>query len=123
MTIDGGSLPNSNQLLDAFAANFAERGEVGAAVCVYVDGRPVVDLWGGIADATTGREWEEDAIVLVYSSTKGVTSCVRNLLIERGQLDPEVRSRSTGRNSRRTAKTRSRRPGAVHQARPAPRRR
>ena len=40
---------------DAFAANFAERGEVGAAVCVYVDGRPVVDLWGGVADRDTGR--------------------------------------------------------------------
>ena len=35
---------------DAFRRNFAERAEVGAACAVYVDGRPVVDLWGGYRD-------------------------------------------------------------------------
>jgi CubicO group peptidase (beta-lactamase class C family) len=90
MTIEGWVASEFEPVLDAFAANFAERGEVGGAVCVYVDGRPVVDLWGGIADETSGREWDEDAIVLVYSSTKGVTSVCANLLIERGQLDPDV---------------------------------
>jgi CubicO group peptidase (beta-lactamase class C family) len=75
-------------VLDAFADNFDSRAEVGAAVCVYVDGRPVVDLWGGVADATTGKPWLADSVVLVYSSTKGVTSVCANLLIERGLLDP-----------------------------------
>jgi CubicO group peptidase (beta-lactamase class C family) len=75
-------------VLDAFAENFDTRNEVGAAVCVYVDGVPVVDLWGGLADATTGRPWSPDTVVLVYSSTKGVTSVCANLLIERGVLDP-----------------------------------
>jgi len=75
-------------LLDAFAANFDERGDVGAAVCVYLEGEPVVDLWGGMADATTGRPWTSDTVVLVYSSTKGVTSVCANRLIERGALDP-----------------------------------
>src|SRR4029077_19644793 len=60
------------------------------AVCVYVDGRPVVDLWGGQADARTGTLWREDTIVLVYSSTKGVTSVCINLAMERGLLDPEA---------------------------------
>jgi CubicO group peptidase (beta-lactamase class C family) len=77
-------------VLDAFAANFDERGEVGAAVCVHVAGRPVVDLWGGLADATAGRPWESDTVTLVYSSTKGVTSVCANLLIERGRLDPDA---------------------------------
>ncbi len=75
-------------VLDAFSDNFDTRGEVGAAVCVYVDGRPVVDLWGGAADATSGRAWSSDSVVLVYSATKGVTSVCANLLIERGLLDP-----------------------------------
>ena len=75
-------------VLDAFAENFDARGEVGAALCVYVDGRPVIDLWGGVADATTGRPWMPDSVVLVYSSTKGVTSVCANLLIERGVIDP-----------------------------------
>ena len=75
-------------VLDAFAENFDSRGEVGAAVCVYLDGEPIVDLWGGTADATTGRPWAADSVVLVYSSTKGVTSVCANLLIERGVVDP-----------------------------------
>ena len=76
------------RVLDAFTANFDERAEVGAAVCVYVDGEPVVDLWGGVADATTGRPWSPDTVVLVYSSTKGVTSVCANRLIEQGALEP-----------------------------------
>jgi CubicO group peptidase (beta-lactamase class C family) len=75
-------------VLDAFADNFDRRGDVGAAVCVYLDGVPVVDLWGGVADVATGRPWSSDAVVLVFSSTKGVTSVCANLLIERGLLDP-----------------------------------
>ena len=75
-------------VLDAFAENFDRRGEVGAAVCAYLDGHPVVDLWGGLADATTGQPWSSDSVVVVFSSTKGVTSVCANLLIERGRLDP-----------------------------------
>jgi CubicO group peptidase (beta-lactamase class C family) len=75
-------------VLDAFSDNFDSRGEVGAAVCVYLDGHPVVDLWGGVADATTGKPWLSDSVVLVYSSTKGVTSVCANLLIERRLIDP-----------------------------------
>jgi CubicO group peptidase (beta-lactamase class C family) len=88
MTIDGFTATEFEPVLDAFAENFETRGEIGAAVCVYVDGHPVVDLWGGLADATTQAPWREDTIVLVYSSTKGVTSACANAMIERGLLDP-----------------------------------
>ena len=88
--IDGWVATEFEPVLDAFTQNFDERGEVGAAVCVYVDGRPVVDLWGGVADTRTGAPWREDTIVLVYSSTKGVTSVCANLMIERGLLDPDA---------------------------------
>ena len=46
--------------------NFAERGEVGASVHVTLDGEPVVDLWGGVADPVTGQEWSEETIVQVH---------------------------------------------------------
>jgi CubicO group peptidase (beta-lactamase class C family) len=88
--IDGWVATEFEPVLDAFTANFDERGEVGAAVCVYVDGEPVVDLWGGEADRKLGLPWQHDTIVLVYSSTKGVTSVCANLLVERGLLDPEA---------------------------------
>jgi CubicO group peptidase (beta-lactamase class C family) len=90
MTIDGYVATEFEPVLEVFAQNFDERGEVGAAVCVYLDGQPVVDLWGGLADATNGVPWQDDTITLVYSATKGVTSVCANLLVQRGQLDPEA---------------------------------
>ncbi len=72
---------------DEFETNFAERGEVGASVCVMIEGRTVVDLWGGFADRHTRRPWERDTIGLVWSSTKGAAAVCAHLLISRGQLD------------------------------------
>jgi len=89
MEIHGAVASEFEPVLDEFARNFDERGEVGAAVCVYVDGRPVVDCWGGLANATTGTPWQEDTIVLVFSATKGVTAICANAMIERGLFTPE----------------------------------
>lgn len=72
---------------EAFRRNFTDHGEVGAACCVYRDGRPVVDLWGGIADQETGREWHDDTVVLVFSAAKGPTATCIHQLAERGLLD------------------------------------
>lgn len=85
--IDGTCADGFEPVRDAFAANFADPGELGAAVAVAVDGRPVVDLWGGLADAHTERPWEWDTPVLVYSATKGPTATCALLLWERGLLD------------------------------------
>ncbi len=91
MTSIGGTVETAfERVLDAFADNFDERGEVGAACCVYVDGQPVVDVWGGLADATNGISWREDTIVPVFSSTKGATAVCANLLVERGDLDVDA---------------------------------
>ncbi|MEV6765266.1 serine hydrolase domain-containing protein [Streptomyces sp. NPDC051105] len=86
-TISGEVAVGFEGVREAFAANFEQRGEVGAAVCVYRDGRPVVDLWGGVADPDTGRGWERDTLQLVYSATKGATATVAHLLAQRGELD------------------------------------
>src|SRR6476659_11220959 len=71
----------------AFERNFIEHGDVGAAFCLYVDGRKVVDLWGGIADVATSRPYAEDTLQLVFSTTKGATAACANLLAQRGELD------------------------------------
>jgi len=86
-TISGVCCEGFEPVRDAFAANFVDPGEIGAAVCVVVDGRPVVDLWGGLADPHTGRAWEESTPVLVYSTTKGLTAVCALLLWQRGALD------------------------------------
>ncbi|MFJ6074452.1 serine hydrolase domain-containing protein [Streptomyces sp. NPDC093065] len=86
-TINGEVAPGFELVREAFAANFTQHGDIGAAVCVYWHGRPVVDLWGGVADADTGRPWERDTLQLVYSATKGVTATAVHMLVERGMLD------------------------------------
>jgi CubicO group peptidase (beta-lactamase class C family) len=70
-----------------FERNFRERGEVGAAVCVVLDGHAVVDLWGGVADRHSQRPWESDTIGLVWSCTKGAVALCAHILVGRGQLD------------------------------------
>jgi CubicO group peptidase (beta-lactamase class C family) len=72
---------------DAFAQNFADFGEVGAAIAVVVDGRTVVDLWAGHADAALKRPWQRDTIANVYSTTKGITAICAHRLADQGKLD------------------------------------
>jgi CubicO group peptidase (beta-lactamase class C family) len=72
---------------DAFAANFEQHGDVGAACCVYGGGDVLVDLWSGFADLAGGRLWEEDTIQIVFSATKGITAACVLALSERGALD------------------------------------
>ncbi|MEU9480998.1 serine hydrolase domain-containing protein [Streptomyces sp. NPDC048191] len=72
---------------EAFEENFRERGELGAAVAVTVDGTTVVDLWGGWADAAATRPWERDTLVNVWSTTKGPVALCAHLLADRGLLD------------------------------------
>lgn len=67
--------------------NLAERGELGAAVCVTVEGETVVDLWGGVADPESGRPWDRDTITLVWSCTKGAVALCAHVLASRGSLD------------------------------------
>jgi CubicO group peptidase (beta-lactamase class C family) len=72
---------------DAFRANFASGAELGASLCVYAEGRPVVDLWGGWADAACTRPWDRDTIACVFSSTKGIAAIALLMLVERGAVD------------------------------------
>jgi CubicO group peptidase (beta-lactamase class C family) len=71
---------------DAFAANFAERGEVGAAVCVIVDGRTVVDLVGGWADDQGRRAWQPDTMVNYYSVGKAFVALLALQLVDAGVI-------------------------------------
>ncbi|MBO6782968.1 MAG: beta-lactamase family protein [Alphaproteobacteria bacterium] len=70
-----------------FEQNFSARDELGAAVCVYADGRKVVDLWGGHLDPARQVPWVEDTVVCMASVTKGMTALCLHLLVERGEVD------------------------------------
>jgi len=85
--IHGDVEPRFARVREAFAANFAAHGEVGAACSVYHRGRPVVDLWAGLAARDEGRPWTADTTAVVFSATKGLTAACVLRLVEQGRLD------------------------------------
>ena len=87
MKIDGKCDARFARMRAAFAQNFIERGDVGTAVAVMIDGDQVVDLWSGYADKARTRPWSRDTIVNVYSATKGVTATCLNRLVDQGRVD------------------------------------
>jgi CubicO group peptidase (beta-lactamase class C family) len=64
---------------DAFRANFTDHGDGGASVAVVLDGRLVVDLWGGT--------WLDDSLGVIYSTSKGLAAACIAVLVDRGALD------------------------------------
>jgi CubicO group peptidase (beta-lactamase class C family) len=88
--IDGFVAPGFERVREVFGENFDERMEVGAAFAAYLDGKPVVDLWGGIADAETGAEWQRDTIATIDSCTKSLTAICGLMLVDQKLLDLDV---------------------------------
>src|SRR6267154_938082 len=76
---------DSSELLERleplFQENFEKLGELGAAVSVWQNGKPLIDLYGGFCDAGREKPWTADTVVLVWSATKGIGSaCVLHAL-------------------------------------------
>jgi CubicO group peptidase (beta-lactamase class C family) len=79
---------------DAFAANFASEGEVGAGFAVVSRGQLVVDLWAGYADSARTRAWKGETVTNVWSTSKGVAAICFAMIVDRGQAsydDPVCR--------------------------------
>ena len=87
----GAIAPGFEGVRDAFVENFARRRELGGACCAFHHGEKVVDLWGGVRDQVTGAAWEEGTMVLVYSTTKGLSAMTLALAHSRGWLDYDER--------------------------------
>src|ERR1043165_2170346 len=92
MAIQGFADPRFRALREAFERSFeGDPGdmlvELGASLAVYLDGRPVVDLWGGRLDESGDTPWGEDAIVCGQSAGKGVLATCAHILVGRGLLD------------------------------------
>jgi CubicO group peptidase (beta-lactamase class C family) len=79
--------PGFEQVRVEFDRNFAERGEIGAAVAAYWRGQKVVDLWGGRRTPDGPEPWNEDTLVVVHSSTKGLAAMTAAVAHARGWLD------------------------------------
>ena len=85
--IAGFCRPEFEAVREAFCQNFEERGEVGAAVTVMIDGEIICDLWGGLADAELGRQWNQDTIVDFYSSGKPIVATLLLRMVDDGRVD------------------------------------
>src|SRR5579864_4672400 len=68
-------------------AELLEQGDAGGSAAVFVDGEPVVDVWGGFADADRTIPWQRDTITNVWSVTKTMTALCALILADRGDLD------------------------------------
>jgi CubicO group peptidase (beta-lactamase class C family) len=75
---------------DVFQQAFECGDELGASVCVTVEGETVVDLYGGYADDARTRPWRPDSLVNVFSTTKGMTTLCALRLVEEGRLDVDA---------------------------------
>ncbi|WP_280293144.1 serine hydrolase domain-containing protein [Nocardia abscessus] len=88
-TVHGDVASGFGPVADAFRRNFERHGEIGAAVAVYAGERPVVDLWAGFRDRGRTLPWEQDTIVPVFSSTKGMAAFTVAAAVAEGLLDYE----------------------------------
>ncbi|MFL5586032.1 MAG: serine hydrolase domain-containing protein [Ktedonobacteraceae bacterium] len=79
--------PRFERVAQEFERNFQQRDELGASVCVTLEGERMVDLWGGIAHPDSQAPWVEDTLSIVWSATKGATALCAHILASRGLLD------------------------------------
>jgi CubicO group peptidase (beta-lactamase class C family) len=89
--VEGFVTPGFEPVREAFAENFATRGEKGGACAAFYRGEKVVDLWGGVRDVRSGEPWRPDTMVLVYSATKGLAAMTLAIAHSRGWLDYDER--------------------------------
>jgi len=85
--LNGGYDPKFEHVVEAFRENYRKEDEVGSAVSVVVDGRTVVDIWGGWKESQRRQEWQRDTIVCMMSVAKGITGIAFNMLVDRGLID------------------------------------
>jgi CubicO group peptidase (beta-lactamase class C family) len=72
---------------DVLAQNLASGDDIGASAAVFINGEPVVDIWGGYFDGTFTRKWDRDTIICTHSTTKTMTALAALLLADRGEID------------------------------------
>ncbi|CAG7943432.1 unnamed protein product [Penicillium salamii] len=91
MAVQGSCDPLFNRVRDLVQERLDLGEETGVSLCINIDGKNVLDVWGGHADAEKTRAWEEDTLTVVWSSTKVITALAALKLIDQGLLDPEER--------------------------------
>lgn len=84
--VQGAADPRFGTVLRVFSGLFPGRRFGGGALAIFIDGRPVVDVWTGWSDRTGEQLWTADTGAMVFSATKGVAAAVIHRLVDRGLL-------------------------------------
>ena len=87
--ISGYCEDNFIEARNIFEKSISSGFELGGSVAVEVQGKKVIDLWGGHLDHSQSKAWEENTLVNVFSTTKGIAAICLLQLIEKGLLDIE----------------------------------
>ena len=87
--LQGSYDPEFKPVAEAFIENFKVEDEVGAACSIMVNGRTVVDIYGGWRDGAMTTRWDAPSLVCMMSVAKGITAICFNMLIDRGLVDPD----------------------------------
>ncbi|KAL4972049.1 beta-lactamase/transpeptidase-like protein [Aspergillus desertorum] len=89
MAVQGHCDPRFDNVREVFAEHLKTGAELGASVCVSINGETVIDLWGGYTSAERTQPWARDTIAPVWSVSKTITALATLLLIDRGQVHPD----------------------------------
>jgi CubicO group peptidase (beta-lactamase class C family) len=84
--VSGAADPHFGGVIRGFAALYPTRQLGGGGLSVYIDGKPVVDVWMGYSDRKGEVPWTADTGAMVFSATKGMAATVINRLVDRGLI-------------------------------------
>src|SRR5262245_59522483 len=87
VTIHGTCDPRFESACEAFETNLRTGEDIGASAAIYIEGEPVMDIWGGWLDKARTEPWQRDTIVNNFSTTKTMTALAALVLADRGELD------------------------------------
>lgn len=85
--VEGFVKPGFERVVDMFTVVSSEDDFVGGSCSVIHEGETIVDLWAGVADPDSGRPWEADTPVIIFSATKGITAICAHRLVQDGMLE------------------------------------
>jgi CubicO group peptidase (beta-lactamase class C family) len=88
VVVEGTVAPEFEPVRDAFNTLTGALGQGGGAFSVFLEGKPVVDLWAG--SARPGQPWAKDTLTVVASATKGLAALCVQILVDRGLIDPDA---------------------------------
>ena len=88
--VSGVAAPGFEPLVAEFGRAIRADEELGASLAVRVDGKTIVDIWGGWRTTARDDAWQVDTVVNVWSASKVVSVIAVLRLVTLGALDLDL---------------------------------